>query len=196
MRPFFIGLAGISGAGKSTIADHLEAQGGVKRFRFDAYYKSAEDCPKLPDGKPHWDLPESLYLDEVYEALGELKQGHEILMPEYNRRLCNRTGSVLYEPAPVLFAEGLYLFSDERIRNMMDLRLWLDVPEDVALARRLMRQPDYNIEYHKTVAIPAHREHVLPHKQHAHKIINGLESIREVTVATDQVIHQFLGITV
>ena len=60
MKPFFIGLSGISGAGKSTIADHLDAQGGVKRFRFDAYYKEEHDVPKLPAGRGFWDLPVSL----------------------------------------------------------------------------------------------------------------------------------------
>jgi len=120
MKPFLIGLAGLSGAGKSTLAEHLEAQGGVKRFRFDAYYKSATDCPKLSDGRPHWDLPESLYLDEVCEALSELRQGNDIFVPLYNRRLCDRTGRVLFKPAPVLFVEGMQLFADERIRSLCD----------------------------------------------------------------------------
>lgn len=191
MRTLLIGLAGLSGAGKSTLVDHLEAQGGVKRFRFDAYYKTAKDCPKLPDGRPHWDLPESLYLDEIYEALAELKAGNDIFLPIYNRRLCDRTGRMLYKPAPVIFVEGLQLFADERVRELLDLRLWLDIDEETALIRRLQRQPDYDVEYHRTIALPAQREHVVPLKRFAHGIIDGSQSIKTVTETTDEMIQRF-----
>lgn len=193
MRTLLIGLAGLSGAGKSTLVDHLEAQGGVKRFRFDAYYKTATDCPKLTDCRPHWDLPESLYLDEIYEALVDLKNGDDIFLPIYNRRLCDRTGRMLYKPAPVIFVEGLQLFADERIRNLLDLRLWLDIDEETALARRLLRQPDYDIEYHRTIALPAQRQFVSPLKIHAHGIIDGSQSIKTVAETTDEIIRRFFG---
>ncbi len=192
MRPFFIGLAGLSGAGKSTLADHLEAQGGVRRFRFDAYYKTAADCPKLPDGRPHWDLPESLYLDEVYEALSDLKEGNDIFLPIYDRRISDRVGRTLYQPSPVIFAEGLQLFSDERIRSLFDLRLWLEIDEQTALARRLARQPDYDIEYHHAVALPAQRAVVLPLRACAHEIIDGSRSIKDVAGETDRILRKFL----
>ncbi|MBI5793855.1 hypothetical protein HZA87_02080 [Candidatus Uhrbacteria bacterium] len=194
MKPFLIGLAGLSGAGKSTLAEHLEAQGGVKRFRFDAYYKTKADCPKLDDGRLHWDLPESLYLDEVYEVLCDLCDGNDIFLPIYNRRLCERTGKMLYKSAPVIFAEGLQLFSDARIRDLFDLRLWLEIDEETALARRLQRQPDYDVSYHRAVALPAQRELVLPLRAHAHGIIDGSQSIKTVTETADEIIRRFLGV--
>jgi len=194
MKPFLIGLAGLSGAGKSTLADHLDAQGGVKRFRLDAYYKDAVDCPKLEDGRPHWDLPESLHLDNVHRALMDLRSGNEVFVPIYNRRLCAATGEMLYTPAPVIFAEGLQLFSDDRIRNMFDLRLWLDIDEETALSRRLLRQPDYDVDYHRTIALPAQREIVLPLQTHAHKTIDGSMSFKDVAEATDSILRRFLGV--
>lgn len=194
MKPFLIGLAGLSGAGKSTLADHLEAQGGVKRFRLDAYYKDAVDCPKLEDGRPHWDLPESLHLNAVYQALSDLRDGAEIFIPIYNRRLCVATGETLYTPAPVIFAEGLQLFSDARIRELFDLRLWLDIDEETALQRRLLRQPDYDVQYHRTIALPAQREIVLPLQKHAHEVIDGSMSIKEVAETTDVILRRFLGV--
>ncbi len=193
MRTLLIGLAGISGAGKSTLVDHLEAQGGVKRFRFDAYYKTADDCPKLADGRSNWDLPESLYLDEIYEALKELKNGNDIFLPIYNRRLCDRTGRLLYKSAPVIFVEGMQLFTDARIRELLDLRLWLDIDEETALARRLQRQPEYDVAYHRTVALPAQRAFVLPLKVHAHGIIDGAQSIKTVAETADEMIRSYFG---
>lgn len=194
MKPFLIGLAGISGAGKSTLADHLEAQGGVKRFRLDAFYKTAQDCPKLEDGRAHWDLPESLYLDEVFESLQTLLQGEDVFLPLYDRRLCDRTGRVLFQNAPVIFVEGLQLFSDDRIRSLFDLRLWLDIDEETALNRRLQRQPDYDVDYHRNVALPAQREIVVPLKAHAHESIDGQQSIKAVTAMADSIIRRYLGI--
>lgn len=194
MKPILIGLAGLSGAGKSTLVDHLEAQGGVKRFRFDAYYKTKDDCPKLPDGNPHWDLPESLYLDGVYEALCDLKKGNDIFIPIYDRRTCERRGRMLYQPAPVIFAEGLQLFFDERIRGLFDLRLWLEIDEATALQRRLQRQPDYDLYYHKMIALPAQQKFVLPLKAHAHWVIDGSQSFKEVANHTDHIIRRYLGL--
>lgn len=192
MRPFFVGLCGISGAGKSTLADHLESQGGIKRFRFDAYYKTEADCPKLPNGKANWDLPESLYLEEVYEALLLLREGQDILLPTYNRRLCDRTGAVLFKPAPILFIEGLQLFADPQIRSLIDLRLWLDVSEEEAARRRVQRQPDYDLAYHWSVAVPQHRSHVMPHRKHAHAMINGHDSVPNVVRQADTLLYRFL----
>lgn len=192
MRPFLIGLAGHSGAGKSTLAEHLERQGGVKRFRFDAYYKDRDQCPTI-DGRPHWDLPESLHLEEAARALRELKAGNDILLPVYSRREDRRTGEILYKPAPVLFVEGLMLFSSAAIRDVLDLRLWLEVPEHVALARRLERQPDYDVEYHRSVALPAARQFVVPYRESAHAIIDGARSVAAVADETDRIIRKYLG---
>lgn len=193
MRPFLIGLAGHSGAGKSTLAEHLERQGGVKRFRFDAYYKDRDQCPRL-DGRPHWDLPESLHLNEAARALRELKDGNDILLPVYSRRDDRRTGHALYKPAPVLFVEGLMLFSNDAIRDLLDLRLWLEVPEEIALARRLERQPDYDVDYHWRVAVPAARQFVVPYRSTAHAIIDGTRSIADVAAQADGIIRKHLGL--
>ena len=194
MKPLLIGLAGFSGAGKTTLAEHLEAQGGVKRFRFDAYYKNESECPKLEDGQPVWDIPQSVHLDEVYEALMDLREGNEILIPVYRRDLSRRVGSIVFPPSPVIFAEGLLLFSDDRIRNLFDLRLWLDVTEEVALSRRLQRQPDYDLDYYHNVAKPAAREHVLPLKGHAHEVLDGTQSIPTIVSCADAMIHQRFGL--
>ena len=192
MKPFLIGLCGLSGAGKSTLARHLESQGGVKRFRFDAFYKDEADCPKV-EGITHWDLPESLLLDQVYEALCELKEGHEIFVPIYEKSPFNRrVGRALFHPSPVIFAEGLHLFADPRLRELMDLRLWLDVSEETALARKRERDSWFDVDYYQRFALPAAREHVLPKRVFAHAFINGEGGLREVAAQTDALLQKYL----
>ena len=193
MKPFLIGLAGLSGAGKSTLADHLEAQGGVKRFRLDAYYKDECECPQI-NGRPHWDLPGSLHMDRVAEALRDLQEGNDIFLPIYSRRENRQTGQMLFQAAPVIFAEGLMLFSDARLRELFDLRLWLEVTEEIALQRRLQRQPDYDLNYYRNVALPAAREFVAPHRSLAQEIIDGTQTMNEVAEQTDEIIHKYLGL--
>ena len=83
--------------------------------------------------------------------------------------------------------------SDDAIRRALDLRLWLEVPEAVALARRLERQPNYDVDYHWRVAVPAAREFVVPYRESAHAIIDGTRPIAEVTDQADRVIRAFLG---
>jgi uridine kinase len=183
----------LSGAGKTSLAEHFEDQGGMKRFRFDAYYKDRDECPKIGD-RPHWDLPESLHLDQAFEALCELKKGNDIWLPVYSRKDDKRVGRIIYEPAPIIFAEGLMLFSDERIRSLFDLRLWLEVSEEEALRRRLLRQPDYDVEYHWRVAAPSARKFSVPFRAAAHAIIDGSRPFPEVAVETDKVLHRFLRI--
>ncbi|MFH1405099.1 MAG: hypothetical protein ABIH21_03320 [Patescibacteria group bacterium] len=191
MIPFLIGLAGLSGAGKSTLTDHLEMQGGVKRFRLDAFYKDESECPVVK-GIVHWDLPDSLHMDDVYQTLLSIKRGEDVFIPVYNRGQNKRIGNILYKPAPVVFAEGLMLFSDQRVRELFDLRIWLDVSEELALQRRLERQPYYDLNYYHNVAKLAAREHVLPNKQFAHECINGHESMVEVTAKADFLINKYL----
>lgn len=194
MVPILVGLSGLSGAGKTSLAEHLESQGGVKRFRFDAFYKDEDECPKIGN-RPHWDLPESLHLDQAYEALCELKKGNEIWLPLYSRKENRRVGKTIYQPFPIIFAEGLMLFSDEQIRDLFDLRLWLEVSEEEALRRRLLRQPDYDVEYHWRVAAPSARKFSVPHRANAHAVIDGSQPFPEVAARTDEILRKFLKIS-
>lgn len=173
MKPYLIGLSGPSCSGKSRLADELEKQLGIKRFRMDAFYKNADECPKDSTGERNWELPESYYLDEMFSALQQLKAGKSIQTPVYKRQESKRMGTEWFDPAPIILAEGLQLFADPRVRSLFDLLIWLDIPEAVALARRIERQPDYRMEYHEQVLVPALRTFMLPQKKFANRVLDG-----------------------
>lgn len=171
-----IGLCGVSASGKSTLTKTLEAQGVGKRFRFDAYYKDEVDCPRL-NGVCNWDVPESLYLDQVYHDLVALKEGKSIELPVYKRSpVSARVGFTPFGPTPVLLAEGIFLFTDARIRALFDQKMWVDLPEEDVLRRRRERQPDYDLVYHRTCMWPGMERYVLPYKDQCDVVLDARQS--------------------
>lgn len=181
IMPYFIGLVGPSGSGKSAVADRLEQQGIVKRFRMDGYYKSENDCAKTSDGRTNYDVPESVDLDAIARDLSTLKQGRSVVVPVYHRATHRRIGEETFDPAPVVLAEGLFLFYPPALRELFDLRIWLDVPVTLTRARRAQRQQNgFNLSYYNEVVVPGQVEFVLPTKQFAHEVIDGSRPFEEV----------------
>lgn len=180
LKPYLIGLSGPSCSGKSRLADELEQQLGIKRFRMDAFYKNVDECPEDSTGERNWELPESYHLDQMFHALQELKKGESVEIPVYTRQESKRVGSEPFDPSPMILAEGLQLFADSRIRSLFDLLVWLDIPEWIALERRMERQPDYRMEYHEQVLVPALQKYVLPQKQFADRVLDGSRPFDEV----------------
>lgn len=193
MIPYFIGLAGYSGAGKSTVVMYLEQMGGVAAFSIDNFYKNKDDCPRV-DGRPHWDLPESLRLDELYQALVELKTGEDVEIPVYEKKINRAVGRQIFRPRPVVLVEGLMLYTESRIRELMDLRLWMDVPKEVALARKWQREPErFDQDYYERIALPAIERYVDPTKACAHHLIDGTRRVHEIACAMDEVVRRTFG---
>lgn len=192
MSPFFIGLVGPSGSGKSSLADTLAQEGLVKRFRMDAYYKSVADCPKTPDGKTNYDVPESLDLDQMYQDLVALKQERSIMIPLYSRGEHKRIGEEEFTPAKVLLVEGLFLYNDSRIRELFDLRLWIEAGCEVTKSRRAQRQQQtFDERYYEEVVLDGQRKFVEPMKQYAHVVIDGCEPFEEVVSKTRATIEKW-----
>ncbi len=192
MNPFFIGLVGPSGSGKSSLADALEQEGIIKRFRMDAYYKSVADCPKTVDGKTNYDVPESLDLDQMYEDLVALKHGSAVMIPLYSRGEHRRIGEEEFLPADVLLVEGLFLYNDARIRELFDLRLWLEADCSLTKSRRAQRQQQtFDERYYDEVVLDGQRRFVEPMKQYAHVIIDGCEPVEHVVKKTKEIIEKW-----
>lgn len=182
MRPILIGLCGGSGSGKSTVTEQLYAKTGSERctvIRQDNYYKdqshlSLEDCQKT-----NYDHPFAFDNDLFIEHLKMLREGKAIDMPEYDFSVHNRKKeSVRLEPKDIILIEGILLFSEPRILDLLDMRIFVDTDSDVRILRRIKRDMkerarslDSVIDQYMATVRPAHLQFVEPSKRYADIIV-------------------------
>lgn len=180
--PLFVGIAGGTGSGKTTIAKKV-AQGlpqeSVVTMDHDAYYRdhshlSAEDREQL-----NYDHPASLDNDLLIEHLDTLRAGMAIEMPRYDFVSHSRAAAVRHvEPAPVVIVEGILVFVDKRVRERLDVKLFVDTDADIRVFRRIRRDmqergrtfKQVREQYYRTVR-PMHLQFVEPSKRWADLII-------------------------
>ncbi len=180
--PLIIGIAGGSGSGKTTVAEALvEAIDGVALIEHDSYYRHYPDLDFEARSKVNYDHPDSLETELLVEHLGRLRAGEAIRKPVYDfTRHLRSTEVVVVEPAPVVIVEGILVLADRSLREMMDLKIFVDTDPDLRLARRIerdIRERARTVEsvlaqYLATVR-PMHLEFVEPSKRHADIIIPG-----------------------
>ena len=138
-NPYIIGIVGASGSGKTTIAKELaELAGNASLMSQDNYYRS------LPDGVDskdwNFDDPAVIDLEHLTRDLEALKRGETVEGPRYIFSTHKRApDTVTLKPAPLIIVEGLFLFTSEALRNVFDLKIFIDLPLDVCLERRVAR---------------------------------------------------------
>lgn len=180
--PFFLGIAGGSGSGKSTIAEAiLEAlpRGSGVLLEQDHYYRSQSHL-SLPEREMvNYDHPDSLEFDLLLEHLGALAKGQAIVRPTYDFAHHDRApvGERIL-PAPVIIVEGILVLTEERLRRRMDVKLFVDTDADIRLMRRIRRDLErrgrtfaqVRKQYYETVR-PMHIAFVEPSKRFADIIV-------------------------
>lgn len=181
-----LGIAGGSGSGKTTVAIYLHTAypGRIALLHLDDYYKKPEDVPTV-GGRRNWDHPDSLMFDELTRDIELLTAGNpvtimtksELYNPHYDPRLRNMIQHVV-EPADVIIVEGYLAFYDERVRDQMTLKIYLDIPIAESLKRRKKLLGDQ--WYLEQVVIPTHEEFVVPTKCYADVVIDikGKDTLR------------------
>lgn len=184
MKPFVVGLTGGSGSGKTFILKYLLDQlSGSKASALcqDNYYIARENQPTDENGIKNFDLPESISLSEFHSDLRKLKSGEQLSRREYTYNNPGVKPSVIeIKPAPILFVEGIFIFSDARIDGELDYRIFVEAKTDIMLDRRLKRdfiergydEDDVNYRYHNHV-IPTYNEYIGPYKHKADVIIQN-----------------------
>jgi len=194
--PIVIGIAGGTGSGKTTVANVILSRVGAKHIAYlphDAYYKNLHDLPTVQRELVNFDHPNSLDTDLLIQHVRDLKEKKAIELPLYDFKTHSRTNQTTpINPQPVILVEGILIFADAILRELFDVKIYVDTDADIRFIRRLQRDIEERgrttksvIQQYLTTVRPMHLEFVEPSKRYADVIIpeGGLN-----TVAMDMVV--------
>jgi len=177
-----IGVAGGTGSGKTTVAREIVGRVGADRLTYiqhDSYYRDWSSLPRAERDHVNFDHPDSLETDLLIEHLKQLRQGRPIALPIYDFRTHSRTGETRQvEPRPVILLEGILIFVDKALRDLIDVKIFVDTDADLRFIRRLKRDLDERgrtlesvVDQYMATVRPMHLEFVEPSKRYADLII-------------------------
>lgn len=183
-RPVVIGIAGGTGSGKTTVAKTVASNlrdESVIIIHHDSYYRDHPEIPQSEKARLNYDHPEAFDTGLLVGHLRELLSGRPIERPVYDFRTHRRSpkGETV-KPAHVILLEGILVLDDEALREMMDIRIYVEADDDERLIRRLRRDiaergrtVEAAIEQYLDTVKPMHLEFVAPSKRYADIIIPG-----------------------
>ncbi|MDT8897388.1 uridine kinase [Thermanaerothrix sp. 4228-RoL] len=196
--PLVIGIAGGSGSGKTTVANVILERVGRDRIAYlphDAYYRDLADLPPNQRAEVNFDHPDSLETSLLIEHIQRLKQWQPIDLPVYDFTTHTRTSrTIRVEPKRVIIVEGILIFAEPALRELFDVKIFVDTDPDIRFIRRLQRDitergrtTESVIKQYLTTVRPMHLDFVEPSKRYADVIIpeGGMN-----TVALDMVISR------
>ena len=183
-KPLIIGIAGGSGSGKSTVA-HKVASAlpapdlSVAFIDMDAYYRNFDSLTLEERRRVNWDHPDAFDFDLLTEHLEHLAERRTIDKPVYDFVTHLRSSNIVrVEPADVIVIDGILLFVDERVRELCDVKVFVDADADIRLIRRLRRDMrvrgrplDEIIKQYLSTVQPMHQQFVEPTKRYADVIV-------------------------
>jgi uridine kinase len=176
-----IGIAGGTGSGKTTLMNNLIAQfaGNVTVLSHDNYYKRHDEMTYEERCLLNYDEPAALETDLMARHLDQLRHGEAIDCPVYDFTQHNRSDETIrIEQKKVIIVEGILIFENEPLRELMDIRIFVDTDADVRLCRRIKRDVNKRgrtlesvlTQYQQTVK-PMHEKYVEPSKKYAHLVV-------------------------
>jgi uridine kinase len=181
-KPVVIGVAGGSGSGKTSVTkaiyDHFQGH-SILMLEQDYYYKDQSHLPFEERLKTNYDHPLAFDNDLLIEHLHQLLQYKPIKKPVYDYKLHTRSDKVIHvEPKDVIILEGILVLEDERLRNLMDIKVYVDTDADIRIIRRLQRDikergrtMESVIDQYINVVRPMHNQFIEPTKRYADIII-------------------------
>lgn len=192
-----VGIAGGTGSGKTTITRRLVERFGnrVSVVYHDNYYKAHDDLTYEQRCKLNYDHPNAFDNDLFLKHLRELKKGNSISCPVYDYTVHNRSDKTIeIEPSKVVIVEGILIFQDKRICDLMDIKIFVDTDADVRILRRIKRDVrergrslESVIDQYLTTVKPMHEQFVQPSRKNADIIVP--EGGRNI-VALDMIIQR------
>lgn len=201
-KPVVFGVAGGTASGKTTVAQAILNVVGASQVAYlphDAYYRNMSYLPLAERARLNYDHPDSLETELLIEHVKQLLAGQPVHVPVYDFTTHRRTAETrLVEPSPIILIDGILIFTNRELRELMDIKIYVDTDADVRFIRRLQRDMEERGrsldsiigQYLETVR-PMHLEFVEPSKRYADVIIphGGLNR-----VAMDMVVSRLLAL--
>ncbi len=182
-KPCLITIAGGTGSGKSTFTNRLKDMFGdeVTVVYHDNYYRAHDDIPFEERKKINYDHPDAFETELLLEHLEALKQGKSVLCPVYDYTIHNRSKEVVeINPSKIIILEGILCLQDVRIRQMSDIKIFVDADADERILRRVMRDVkergrdiDNIVDQYLTTVKPMHYLFVEPTRMYADLVLNS-----------------------
>lgn len=176
-----IGIAGGTASGKTTLMDNIIKHfgGEVTVLSHDNYYKRRDDMPYEERCKQNYDEPAAFDTSLMIYHLDQLRHGKTIECPVYDFSIHNRSDqTITLVPKRVIIVEGILIFENEELRNLMDVRIFVDADADVRLCRRIHRDVrkrgrtlESVLEQYQTTVKPMHERYVEPSKKYASIVV-------------------------
>jgi uridine kinase len=191
--PLFVGIAGGTGSGKTTVSYKISSffKNSCEIIAHDSYYRDRSDLTLEKRKEINYDHPDSLETTLLISHLEELKNGKKVKIPTYNFSQHNRSKEVIViHPKKIIIIEGILLFENETLRNMMDIKLFVDTDADIRLGRRITRDMlergrtlDFSLNQYLTMSRPMHLAFVEPSKKYADIILpHGGENVLGIEI--------------
>ncbi len=183
MRPVLVGIAGGSASGKSTLAAALKETLGQRALLVlhDRYYHSLPAHLRHDPVAHNFDHPDALETSRMIRDLADLRSGHPASLPHYDYAThSRREEEEEVAPCPFILVEGILVLADERLRDMLDLRVYVNTPADVRLIRRIRRdvetrgrEVDEILARYESTVRPMHQRYVEPSRTWADLVLDG-----------------------
>ena len=180
MNTIFIGVAGGTGSGKTTLTEHLAERFGsnISVVHHDNYYKR-QDCSFEERCRQNYDHPDAFDTDLMIEHLKALKRGETIHCPVYDYAIHNRTDkTVEVRPTKVVIVEGILIFQNKALRDLLDIKIFVETDADVRILRRALRDVEERgrslesvVTQYLTTVKPMHEQSVEPTRKYADIIV-------------------------
>lgn len=181
-RPVIIGVTGGSGSGKTTVSNAILEQlhgHSLAMIQEDAYYKKQDDVPFDQREKVNYDHPNAFDTDLLVDQLKELLQWKPIDIPVYDYTIHTRSNQVIHqEPKDVILVEGILVLNDPRLRDLMDIKIFVDTDDDIRIIRRIQRDIEERgrslqsvIDQYLATVKPMYHQFIEPSKRYADIIV-------------------------
>lgn len=182
MRPVVLGVAGGSGSGKSTVVREvcrILGAGMAAVLHHDSYYRDLAHLPFEERAGMNFDHPDALQTELMVDHIGLLLEGVPVEIPTYDFSVHTRSSATeLVRPTPVVVLDGILVLADSRLREIMDLKVFVDTEANVRLLRRIRRDvvrrsrtADAVIAQYEATVRPMHLEFVEPSRRYADLVV-------------------------